>query len=257
MITEILSKNNIKLKHIRALAQKKARTEAGEFVVEGFKSVQDAFYAGQKIEQVVLSQSFYKTENISFLKQEQLLLVPDEIFIGLADTVSPQGILAVLKMKENVAFALNPEHAYLYCDGVSDPGNLGTMIRTADAAGFGGVLLSSNTVDVYNPKTVRASMGSFFHIDLVCGLQAEDLLGYREQGFSLFGGCLGEDVIDYREADFRKPSVLVIGNEANGISEEVLKLCQGVKIPIAGRAESLNAAVAAGILMYELFRQRS
>lgn len=257
MITEIQSKNNLKLKHIRALAHKKTRLEFHEFIVEGLKSVQDAFYAGHPIAQIVMAQSFYQTGDFSFLEQEQILLVPDEVFAALADTVSPQGILAVLQMKEKRSFLLQPEKAYLYCDGVSDPGNLGTIIRTADAAGFGGVLLSRDTVDVYNPKTVRASMGSFFHIDIIDGLQLEDLIRYRETGFSLFGGCLRPDAVDYREANFKNPSILIIGNEANGISPDVLALCQGVKIPIAGQAESLNAAVAAGILMYELLRQRT
>ena len=146
---------------------------------------------------------------------------------------------------------------YVYCDGINDPGNLGTIIRTADAAGFGGVILSKGTVDLYSPKTVRASMGSFFNIDVITDKTCEDLEKYADKGFSLFGGILGENTIDYRKADMTKPSIIIVGNEANGISSEVAALCQGVKIPINGRAESLNASVAAGILMYELGRQRS
>ena len=106
-------------------------------------------------------------------------------------------------------------------------------------------------------KTVRSSMGSFFNMRVVTGVSYEKLSEYKNSGFQLIGGALGDNTIDYRSADMKKPTIIIVGNEANGISEDVQKMCQCVKIPILGKAESLNAGVAAAILMYELVRQRS
>ena len=181
----------------------------------------------------------------------------DAIFDNMCDTEAPQGIIAVIKMDNQAEFVPDTEKAYIYCDGINDPGNLGTIIRTADAAGFGGVILSEGTVDLYSPKTVRSSMGSFFNIPVIINKTVKDLKEYQQAGFTLYGGALDENTIDYRSADFSKPSLIIVGNEANGISDEVLKLCKSVKIPILGGAESLNVAVASGILMYELVRQRT
>ena len=130
-------------------------------------------------------------------------------------------------------------------------------MRIADAAGFDGVLLSDGCVDLYSPKTVRSSMGSFFNMRVVTGVSYEKLSEYKNSGFQLIGGALGDNTIDYRSTDMKKPTIIIVGNEANGISEDVQKMCQCVKIPILGKAESLNAGVAAAILMYELVRQRS
>ena len=175
----------------------------------------------------------------------------------MCDTKAPQGILAVVKIEDETDFTPNTEKSYIYCDCINDPGNLGTIIRTADAAGFDGVLLSDGCVDLYSPKTVRSSMGSFFNMRVVTGVSYEKLSEYKNSGFQLIGGALGDNTIDYRSANMKKPTIIIVGNEANGISEDVQKMCQCVKIPILGKAESLNAGVAAAILMYELVRQRS
>ena len=177
--------------------------------------------------------------------------VSDELFPGLCDTKTPQGIIAVIKMKDNTQYTIDPDKLYIYCDGISDPGNLGTIIRTADAAGFGGVLISDGSADLYSPKTVRSSMGSFFNIDIVNDFSHAKLGELREKGFSLYCGALTSDSIDYREPDYKKPSVIIVGNEANGASEEILGISTHIIIPIYGKAESLNAAVAASVMMYE------
>jgi len=142
-------------------------------------------------------------------------------------------------------------------DDVRDPGNLGTIIRTAEAAGMSAVLLSPECVDIYSPKVVRASMGSYFNIDIIPDVTVEDLERFKSDGVKLIGGALGDNTLDYREADYSLPIAIVVGNEANGISEEVLKLCQCVKIPIYGKAESLNVSIASGILIYEIFRNKA
>ena len=253
---EITSSSNNKCKYVKSLSQKKARDEHREYTVEGIKSVRDALLSGKKISALYVSFSFYETEPFDYPSDVPLYKTADTVFEKMCDTKAPQGILAVVKMEES-DFTLDLGKAYVYCDGLNDPGNLGTIIRTADAAGFDGVLLSQGCADAYSPKTVRASMGSFFNIKIKKDVTAEELSEYKDNGFCLFGGALGENTVDYRSADMTKPAIIVIGNEANGISDEVLKMCECVKIPILGKAESLNAGVAAAILMYELLRQRS
>lgn len=254
---EITSSSNAKYKYIKSLSMKKERMKNGEYVVEGIKSVSDAAASKRKLSMIAVSEKFYENEDFDYPGSIPLFKISDNIFDRLCDTVAPQGIIAVIKMENNDGFVPDINKAYVYCDGINDPGNLGTIIRTADAAGFGGVMLSEGTVDLYSPKTVRASMGSFFNIDVIQGRNAADLKIYAGMGFTLFGGALGENTSDYRDADMTKPSIIVVGNEANGISEEILSICSCVKIPIIGSAESLNVSVAAGILMYELVRQRT
>ena len=250
-MVKITSSSNKTYKYFKSLLTKKARYEYGEFVVEGIKSVRDALISGKEIAAVIVSDEF--TEEFDYGGND-VYEIPAPLFERLCDTKTPQGIAAVIKMYGTADFMPDTNGAYVYCDGVSDPGNLGTIIRTADAAGFSGVILSDTCADIYSPKTVRASMGSFFNIDLISGKTAADLVKYKSMGFNLLGGALTDNTIDYRAADYSKPTIIIVGNEANGISDDVLKICTPVKIPIYGRAESLNAAVAAGILMYEWAR---
>lgn len=254
---EITAASNSKYKYIKSLSAKKERMKNGEYVVEGIKSVRDAIASDKTLSIIAVSDEFYDKEKFNYPNDVLVLKISNNIFDRLCDTTTPQGIIAVIKMEEGKNFIPDSSKAYIYCDGVNDPGNLGTIIRTADAAGFGGVILSSGTVDLYNPKTVRASMGSFFNIEIITNKTPEDLKSYIKAGFTLFGGILNDKAKDYRDVDMKKPSIIVVGNEANGISDEVADLCEGIKIPIRGKAESLNVSVAAGILMYELIRQRS
>lgn len=249
---EITSASNPRYKTIKSLAQKKERLKRGEFTVEGIKSVKDAIKAGAEVDRIVVSESFYKNNEFDYPNGVHILKTDDHLFEKLCDTETPQGIMAVIKIKNTDNFKLDLSKDYVYCENVKDPGNLGTIIRTADAAGMGGVLLSSGCVDLYNPKTVRSSMGSFFSIDII-----RNWNGLNEaEGFSLIGGALNDKTIDYREADYKKPCIIIVGNEANGITDETLNLCTPVKIPIIGKAESLNVSIAAGILMYEVLRNR-
>lgn len=253
---DIISASNPKVKYVCSLARKKAREENGEYTVEGIKSVNEAVKSGREISSLYVSCSFYEKEEFKYPDNISLCRVTDGIFEKMCDTKAPQGILAVMKMRDE-APKLEIGKPYIYCDGINDPGNLGTIIRTADASLFGGVLLSPDCVDLYNPKTVRSSMGSFFNVKVCRSVTAEELGKYKESGFNLYGGTLSDDSVDYRKADFKKPCIIVVGNEANGISQEISDLCEHIKIPILGKAESLNAAVAAAILMYEALRQRN
>lgn len=257
LMTEITASSNNKYKYVKSLSGKKSRQKYGEYTVEGIKSVSDALKSDRTVTAIYVSFSFFEKESFEYPVGIPLYKVKDDIFPGMCDTKTPQGILAVLKTDEGASFEPDIEKAYIYCDSISDPGNLGTIIRTADAAGLGAVLLSEGCADLYSPKTVRASMGSFFNTRVVTGAGVDTLRYLSQKGFRLIGGALCDESVDYRSVDMKKPTVIIVGNEANGISREVLDMCDPVKIPILGKAESLNAAVAAAVLMYEIVRQRT
>lgn len=252
MTERISSAANPKIKLAKSLLLKKNRTKNGLYTVEGIKSVTDAYNAGADIKMIFVS------EKEAFLAEsfENCFIVSEELFSSICDTKTPQGILAVIAMHKR-SFEADNKKMYICCDNVRDPGNLGTIIRTADAAGFGGVILFGECADLYSPKTVRSSMGSFFHIPVYEEVSRDDILSMKKLGFKLFCGMLSDDTINYTDADFISPFVLCVGNEANGISEEMAKMADGsVKIPIEGAAESLNVGIAAAVLMYEAVRQR-
>jgi len=256
MITEIKASQNPKIKLVKSLLQKKNRLKNRLYTVEGIKSVRDAINAKAEISMIFISENF--GEGVENFKMYDCYTVPESIFSTLCDTETPQGILAVIKMSGEKNFSPEKEKPYIYCDKVSDPGNLGTIIRTADATGFGGVLLSEGCADLYSPKTVRSSMGSFFHIPVYEKIGTEEIKKIKMSGFFFYCGALGENTKHYTHADFNKPTLIAVGNEANGISKEILALADAcVKIPISGAAESLNVGVAAAVLMYEVIRQRS
>lgn len=254
MISEIKGTQNPKYKFVKSLLQKKNRVKNGLYTVEGLKSVSDAVAADAEIEMIFFSEQF--ADKCRQFETYDCRIVPECMFVGLCDTETPQGILAVIKMNKK-EFVSDKNLFYIYCDRVSDPGNLGTIIRTADAAGFGGVLLSGDCADLYSPKTVRSSMGSFFNIPVYENIGAEDIKKMQHDGFCFFCGALSDDTIEYTDADFSQPFVIAVGNEANGIRGEILSIADKcVKIPIFGAAESLNVGVAAAVLMYEACRQR-
>ena len=256
MIDIVRTTKNKKYKYIKSLQQKKMRVLEGVFTVEGKKSVIQAIDSMRRIKLIAVSESFLNENDCGFLKNIDYLVVSDDIFAGLCDTKTPQGIIAVIQIDNNDEFLPDINKLYVYCDNVSDPGNLGTIIRTADAAGFGGVLLSKGCADAYSPKTVRASMGSFFNIDIITEVSYETLFDMKNDGFSLACGALCQDSKCYTDVDFKKPMVIVVGNEANGVSDGILKECEHIIIPIYGKAESLNVGVAAAVMMYEAVRQR-
>ena len=254
---QIKSTSNSKYKYIKSLLTKKARDKNGEYTVEGIKSVSDAINSRRIISTIAVSEYFYNNVNFEYPNNVDLLVVDDLIFPELCDTITPQGIIAVIKAESGSNFEFDENGEYVYCDNIQDPGNLGTIIRTAEAAGFSAVLLSPNCVDIYSPKVVRASMGSYFNIKIINNIKTDDILAMKNKGLKIYGGSLRDNSCDYRLVDYSAPVMVVIGNEANGISDNVLDLCDSVKIPIVGRAESLNASVAAGILIYEVLRNRS
>lgn len=241
----ISSAANARLKYIKSLLSKKGRDEAAAYTVEGIKSVRDAACAGADIELIAASESF--SGEIDF--GTEVIRVSDRLFPGLCDTKTPQGILCVIRKKPVSAPEMRGR--YVYCDRLRDPGNLGTVIRTADAAGFE-VMLSPECAELYSPKVIRSSMGSFFHTRVYENVSCEAL---RKSGLMLVCGALGEESRDFREIVYAENLAIIVGNEARGVSDEIIAMCdERVIIPIFGKAESLNAAVAAAILMYEARR---
>ena len=256
MLEIIKTTKNKKYKYIKSLLQKKVRMSEGVFTVEGKKSVEFVLNSDYEIKTVAMSESFYNDGNMDLPMGIEVVEIDDVLFDGLCDTKTPQGILAVIKMKDKESFSIKPDGMYIFCDNVTDPGNLGTIIRTADAAGIDGVLLSQGCVDLYSPKTVRASMGSFFNIDIAREFEYEKLFDMKKEGYMLCCGALEKDSRKYTDIDFTKPTVIVVGNEANGVCQRILEECEHIIIPIYGKAESLNVGVAAAVIMYEAVRQR-
>lgn len=185
-------------------------------------------------------------------------LVSEAVFKQISETVTPQGILGLVSVPtyEVQDILEDDRHHYLLLDDIRDPGNLGTIIRTAEGAGMSGVILSRESVDLFNPKVVRSTMGAVFRVKYC---YVDDLPNVarqiRELGYEVYGTAMEGSVI-YDEPDYTKGAAVVIGNEANGISQAVFQEMSGrIRIPMSGRLESLNAAVSAAIIMYEMNRQ--
>ena len=255
MLKEISSASNQIIKDIKQLKNKSKRLETGKYIAEGENVVKEAIvYKSNEIESIFVTEKFVgNVDSSSF----NVYLVPDYIMQGISDTKSPQGILAVMKMHQS-DFLEEACETVVYLDNVADPGNVGTIIRTADAAGIDMVILSPECADAYSSKVIRATMGSCFHINIIkeAGyLQHLKLL--LQNGYNAIAGSLQATKSHY-DTDLKSKSVICLGNEAHGLSDELMNL-QGivpVKIPIVGKAESLNVAIAGAVLMYEALRQR-
>ena len=245
-----LSQNH--LKKLRKLTQKKYREESRLFVVEGTRAVLDALESKALCEVLVTSE--YLRQHGPLQTDASVFEVDEKLLCELCDTRTPQGIAGIAtfvhadELPEKRGF-------YLFLDGLSDPGNLGTILRTADAVACDGVILTRDTVELYNAKTVRATMGSLFHLPIYRVADKEEALkALKTLGCPVIVSAL-DGALDFKDAGLKEPCVVVVGNEAHGVSESVMALAdRKVKIPMPGRAESLNAGVAAAILLYEHIR---
>ncbi|MCI1722617.1 MAG: RNA methyltransferase [Lachnospiraceae bacterium] len=244
-------------KDIRELQKdSKARRMLGLFIAEGIKMFREA--PKEDIEAVYASETF-AAENEAALAGTGFISVPDERFAGLSDTRTPQGILTVLKQKawtaEEILSKKNP--FVLLLENLQDPGNAGTILRTAEAAGADGVFLTKGSVDIYNPKTIRSTMGSVYRMPHV---YVDDVRGLLEmfmmKDVRTYAAFLDAPA-GYLSGDYREGTAFLIGNESSGLTPELVNLSDRViSIPMKGSVESLNAAMAAGILMFEAARQR-
>ena len=245
----ITSLKNPKVQAWKSLNSKKGREEQHAFLVESPKMVQEALASGLKVNAVLLREDL--AGNFDLPAGIPAFVLPGHVFNSISETKTPQGVAAVLDLE--IKPAAGPR--LLALDGVQDPGNVGTIIRTADAAGFSGILFSRECADLFSPKVLRATMGSVFRLGFSFPPSLpESLEALKKKGYSVLSSQLDGEPF-YERSQIAPSFVLVIGNEGNGVSDEVKavathRLC----LPMSGGAESLNAAVAAGIMMYDLTR---
>ena len=232
------------VKNAKKLHQKKYRKSA--YLIEGWHLFEEAVQAGVTIEKIFALES-YRDQLAAF---PQTIWVSEEILLDLADTQTPQGIVAVIQ-KEEVGLPDLHQGKFLFLEDVQDPGNVGTMIRTADAAGFTGVIVSDKSADIYSLKTLRSMQGSHFHLPIYRMPLASFVEEAKKSDLPILATTLSRESKDYRELSSLENFVLVMGNEGQGISSVMAESAdQLVHIGMKGRAESLNVAVAAGILMF-------
>lgn len=240
----LTSTQNRRVKQWKSLQRKKGRMQTGKFWIEGFHLVEEAINSEWMIDEIIVRADVQLPYEYA---RFPVTTVNDRVFNALSQTKTPQGIGAVVHMRSSHDVA---GRFVSLIDRVQDPGNLGTMIRTADAAGFDAVVLSDDSVDMYNDKVIRATQGALFHLPVV----QDDLTPYlkhlKQSGFTVWAAALQNANI-YSDVPRSDKIALIVGNEASGIHPDRLEQADAiVKIPIHGKVESLNVSVAAGILMY-------
>ncbi len=260
--TVISSMSNAQVKNLNLLQKKaKEREEQGVFVIEGIKMFEEA-RAAKLLKKTYISESLHREifeDDPDYFEGLDFEILTDAVFKEVSETKTPQGIMGlVMTVQYNPENMLSdPRACLLLLEDIRDPGNLGTMIRTAEGAGVTGIILSDSSVDVYNPKVIRATMGSIFRVPFYQAKDFyEELIRVKARGIEIYAAHLQGIPYD-TEGSFRKRCAFLIGNEANGLTEQASELADTlIKIPMQGKVESLNAAVAAAILMYEAARQR-
>jgi RNA methyltransferase, TrmH family len=259
MIIEISSKENEKIKYTKSLLKSKTRHEENKYIIEGYRIITQALESNANIDYIIFNDDFSNKKEfmvVDTLKSRNIPIykTTNKLFKDLVDTENTQGILAVINTKENNLNDLIKDETkfVVVLDRIQDPGNMGTIIRTADASGVDLIITLKGSVDIYNPKVIRSTMGSIFNMKTI-SLNEEDVIKIlKDDGFNIVSSYLDTDNY-YTNVDYGSKVALVIGNEANGINDNIIKNSDIlVKIPIYGSAESLNAAISAGILMYEI-----
>ena len=259
------SLQNPLVKYISRLYRPRFGKKEGRFVIEGSLMVSEALQYNWPAEQIICTPAWQESsrgrlvQGLADAAGIELVQVSQEVFKKLSATETPQGVLAVLKRREKELDQLALENPTLIVlvDGLQDPGNVGTIIRSADAAGAQGVILLKGTADLYNQKTLRATMGSLFHIPVIEAESTGNVQRFaKTAGLQVIAGSPSakQTIIS---CNLTAPVVIAVGSESGGCSEELLSICDHVvKIPMPGLAESLNAAVAVSIMLYEAVRQR-
>ena len=260
MITSVA---NQKVKQVVAWQSKaKERKKDNIFLVEGLKMFEEAPEKSVKevyIEETLLEKLEKGSDLYRKLDRVGYEVVSSEVFRKMSDTQSPQGILAIVERPVyEVAELLKMENPlFVVLEDLQDPGNLGTIIRTGEGAGVSAVFMTKNTVDIYNPKTIRATMGSIYRVPFAIVEDVEEMLiGLHNAGIKTYAAHLaGKDYYD--SFSFKEGTAFLIGNEGNGLKKETADAASAyLKIPMEGQVESLNAAIATSLLMYETYRQR-
>ncbi len=252
----LTSLTNDKVKFVRSLAERKHRVKAQRFVIEGARLIDDALEANLTPDWIFCAQQLPSRaqETLGRLNKRgvEIITVSDAVLKACGETETPQGLIAVLPFPQLTA-PLNPK-VILIADSLRDPGNLGTLLRSAAAADVDAALLSPETVDAYNPKVVRGAMGAHFRLPIVEAVWAE--IADRVVGMNVYLAA-ADGELTYTEADWTRPSALIVGSEASGASKDAAQLAtKRIAIPLSREVESLNAAVAASVILFEAKRQR-
>lgn len=257
----ITSKDNEVIKNIRKLKEKKYRDTNNEYIVEGLKLIEEAIEEDVNIKKIVVCEECLKDSEIEqkFLykiAKYDCVYVSDKVFSLLTDVVNPQGMLAVIE-KEGTEDKINyADDVIVVLDGIQDPGNLGTILRTVDSVGLSQIILSKTSVDAYNPKVVRSTMGAIFRVKIIESENlVETLKNMKKHKFKVVATSLEGSESIYN-MDYNK-KVIVIGNESKGVSKEIIDIADSrIKIPMLGKTESLNASIATGVILYEYVRRK-
>ena len=255
----ITAKNNPKIKETKALlTMSKERKNSGLFVLEGIRLCCDAIKSGCKVTNAFCTEACVEkyAQDIAIIKEnsENFYLVSNEVLKAISDTVTPQGVVCVAKMHQK-DFEYEQGKKYIALDTVQNPDNLGAISRTAEAFGIDGMVIFGGC-DIYNPKALRASMGALIRLPVkACESLSKEIEKCKEMGIDTFATVPDRDAKDITKVDFSKGAFCIIGNEGNGVSKEIIALCdEKITIKMSGRAESLNAAAAASITMWELVK---
>lgn len=263
-VKEVTSLTNPIVKDLRSLALKKFRDQQGVFLAEGLKLVIDAFEQDWRIKTLVFAKSGKGNKMVeqvaarTFAKGGLVLEVTEKVISAITRRDNPQVVVGVFEQQYQSLASLKPQSndVYIALDRVRDPGNLGTVIRTADAVGAKGVILIGDTTDPYSLETVRATMGSVFSVPLYKVTETE-FLNWRKGFSGLVVGTHLKGAVDYRTIPYaKKPVILMMGNEQQGLPDNLAETCDKLaRIPQAGRADSLNLAIATGVMLYEIRRE--
>lgn len=262
----ITSTSSSQVKHVISLLSKaKERKKNNEYVVEGIRMVSEA--PADLLVKIYMSERF-QNNNSEYVKElvkkqgisdDSIEIVADNVFDRMSQTQTPQGIMAVVRVKDNsLSDMLSGNPLLILVENLQDPGNLGTIIRMGEGAGVTGVIMSPNTVDIYNPKTIRSTMGSIFRVPFIYVQDfGEAVSECQKSGVKVYAAHLdGKNT--YLGEDYSTPTAFLIGNEGNGLTDDITKQADTlIRIPMEGEVESLNAAIACTILTYEAVRQRN
>lgn len=262
--TPLTSKENKAVRYLVSLSDPKVRKKEKAFLVEGIKMVEEALRDNLGVKQVIASPSLTQHHGKGVLKLAghhgvEIVWISERLLDSISDSKTPQPVMAVVGMREHSEEALLAHSAELIvmAHQLQDPGNLGTIIRTAEAVGASGVAITANSVDPHNPKTVRASMGSILRVPVVKMTDSRGFLGdCKQRGFQTAALVLNGKHTLF-EMDLKKPTVIIVGQEGSGLQGDILESVDlRVRIPMAESIDSLNVATSAAVILYEAFRQR-
>lgn len=270
-VVNITSSTNPILKMARSLQSRAGRSKSGLFLLEGPKVITEALERGAYIEDVLVSESFYESGDLPSLvpslydgrsngeSKDRIIVVPDIIFETLTGTETPAGLIALARQNEqSLERVFSGEMPIVViCDAIQDPGNLGTMMRTAQAFGASGMLITKGTVDPYNPKVVRSASGALLSLPLYMNLTVDEAITECAGRNLHVIGLSAQGDTPVRSMDFKRSFAVILGNEGQGLEDAAQKMAQDlVSIPIQPDCESLNVAAALAIVLYEAYSQR-